>query len=88
MNRERRKNINKVVEEINNLISLLEETKENLENIKSEEEEYYNNIPENLQNSINAENSLTAQDTLDETIYQIDNAIDCLTDAISYCEEI
>lgn len=88
MNRARRKNIYKVVEEINNLIGLLEETKENLEDIKSEEEEYYDNIPENLQNSINAENSLTAQDNLEEAIYKIDNAIDCLTDAISYCEEI
>lgn len=74
MNKARRKALDEV-------ISKIEEAKELLENLQAEEEEYRDNIPENLQGSERYEaadaavdNMSSAADALDEAISSIESA--------------
>lgn len=71
MNKQRRKNIK-------NNIDALGVIKNNLEDILAEEEDYFNNMPENLQGSIRGEESEEAIDTLTEMIDAIEECIDNL----------
>lgn len=64
MNNTRRKAIKEVMKKIENLEGLLIEIKEELEFIRDEEEEYMNNIPENLQTSERYEKAEAATDNL------------------------
>lgn len=74
MNKVRRKALDEV-------ISKIEEAKELLENLQAEEEEYRDNMPENLQGSERYEaadaavdNMSSAMDALDEAISSIESA--------------
>jgi len=74
MNKARRKALDEV-------ISKIEEAKELLENLQAEEEEYRDNMPENLQGSERyeaadaaVENMSSAVDALDEAISSIESA--------------
>lgn len=67
MNKERRKNIQDVADQLEDLRSALE-------GIQGEEEEYRDNIPENLQGS--------------ERYERADEACDALGDAVSSLEDI
>lgn len=74
MNKARRKALDEV-------ISKIEEAKELLENLQAEEEEYRDNMPENLQGSERYEaadaavdNTSSAVDALDEAISSIESA--------------
>ena len=74
MNKARRKALDEV-------ISKIEEAKELLENLQAEEEEYRDNMPENLQGSERYEaadaavdNKSSAVDALDEAISSIESA--------------
>ena len=49
MNKVRRKMIDKVIEEVAVLQNTLEELQQRIEEIKEEEQDYLDNIPENLQ---------------------------------------
>ena len=76
MNKARRKALDEV-------ISKIEEAKELLENLQAEEEEYRDNMPENLQGSERYEaadaavdNMSSAVDALDEAISSIESAQD------------
>ena len=78
MNKARRK-------ELSNVINGLSSTKEKdelyswiniLENIKSDEEDYYDNIPENLQYSQRAEDSEAAIDSLEEALDLLNEVYD------------
>lgn len=71
MNKQRRKNIK-------NNIDALGVIKNNLEHILAEEEDYFNNMPENLQGSIRGEESEEAIDILTEMIDAIEECIDNL----------
>lgn len=51
MNKVRRKMIDKVIEEVAVLQNTLEELQQQIEEIKEEEQDYLDNIPENLQSS-------------------------------------
>ena len=74
MNKQRRKSIK-------DNISILENIKSRLENILSDEECYFDNMPENLQGSLRGEESEEAIDLLAE-------AIDNLSECINNLEEI
>ena len=74
MNKTRRQQLRKWLEDI-------EEIKNKLENICSDEEDYYDQIPENLQSGQRACDS-------EEAIDQMNGAIDALDEAISCIEEI
>lgn len=71
MNKTRRKNIQDVVDQ-------LEELKSTLEGIQGEEEEYRDNIPENLQGSARYEASDEACDALGEAVDGLEEIIDSL----------
>lgn len=71
MNKERRNRISVV----NNRLNVLAEE---LRSIKEEEENYYDNIPENLQGSMRAEESEEAIDLLDEVVGKIEEIVDQL----------
>lgn len=75
MNKNRRKLIS-------NNIALLESIKSNLENILSDEEYYFDNMPENLQGSMRGEESESAIEILQNTIEEIENCIDNLNEIV------
>ena len=82
MNKKRRKRISNVINEINLakkhrdlLKTRLEEIKNELENILYEEEDYFDNMPENLQGSIRGEDAEEAIDYLTDAIDSLDCAI-------------
>ncbi len=71
MNKKRRK-------EIRELINELEELKEKIEIVLEEEQDYYDNMPENLQGSERGEIAESAISELEESLDNIDNAIENL----------
>ena len=71
MNKARRKNIQDVVNQ-------LEDLKSTLEDLQGEEEEYRDNIPENLQGSERYEKAEEACDTLSEAVDGQENIITSL----------
>lgn len=71
MNKQRRKTI------IDN-IRLIENIRNNLENILSDEQDYFDNMPENLQGSIRGEDSENAIDILTNTVDSLDEIINSL----------
>lgn len=73
MNNQRRKEIDKLISSIDALKNVAEE-------LLSEEEDYRDNIPENLQGSQRYEDA-------DEACDHLDDAIACIEDAISALEE-
>ena len=75
MNKQRRK-------EIQNAIKLLDGVKEQLENILSDESDYFDNMPENLQGSSRGEESENAIDVMQDVIDELDNCISNLTEII------
>lgn len=76
MNNKRRKEIETIVQRLNNIKDNLYDSKAGLNGILSDEEMYYDNIPENLQSSMRAIDSEDAISALEEAIDCIDSAID------------
>lgn len=74
MNRNRKERIKKICEELRRCLCELNE-------IHDEEEEYYDNIPDNLQGSERAESS-------EEAIESLDNAAENISEACDYLEAI
>ncbi len=73
MNKIRRKSLRDIIDQ-------LEELRDALDTLKEEEEEYRDNIPENMQGSERYEIAEAACDNLD-------SAVDSLDEVISYIEE-
>ena len=73
MNKQRRNSIKNAVDKL-----IL--AKELIEDIKSEEENAFENMPENLQCSMRGEESEEAIDTLEEVVDQLNEIIDNLDD--------
>lgn len=74
MNNKRRKQISKVIEQI-------EESKDIITGILDEEQESLDNMPENLLESERAEQSQNAIDALDSAIGNLEEAISSLEEA-------
>ena len=76
MNKLRRKELSEVIRALSivkdkdNLYSIINE----LDNIKCDEEDYYDNIPENLQYSQRAEDSEQAIDNMEEALNLLNEA--------------
>ena len=75
MNKQRRK-------EISVVITKLENIKEELENILGDEQDYYDNIPENLQMSERADQSSEAIDIMEDVVSSIDDITNQLEEVI------
>ena len=71
MNRNRRKQINGVIE-------MLRVAYENIDTIKTDEEFAFDSLPEGFQSSIRGEQMEEAVDSLDEVMEYIDEAIELL----------
>lgn len=74
MNKARRKALDEV-------ISKIEEAKELLENLQAEEEEYWDNMPENLQGSERYEAADAAVDNMSSAVDALDEAISSIESA-------
>lgn len=74
MNKARRKALDAV-------ISKIEEAKELLENLQAEEEEYRDNMPENLQGSERYEAADAAVDNMSSAVDALDEAISSIESA-------
>lgn len=74
MNKERRKNINELVEQ-------LERIKELVNDLQAEEQEYLDSIPENLQGSERYEKAEMAVSYLDDAYNSLEDATTALTEA-------
>lgn len=75
MNAARRKALNTIIDQ-------LEDLKTELEDLLSEEEEYRDNMPENLQSSERYENADRACDSLQDAVYELESSLDSITDAV------
>lgn len=73
MNKQRRQKIRDVRKEIENC-------KENLQKILDEEQDYFDNMPENLQGSVRGFNSEDAIDAMESCIEDLENIIEELTE--------
>ena len=74
MNKARRKALDEV-------ISKIEDAKELLENLQAEEEEYRDNMPENLQGSERYEAADAAVDNMSSAVDALDEAISSIESA-------
>ena len=63
------------------LAAQLEEVKDALENLKGEEEEYLENMPESIQGSERGERAGEAIDNMDTALGALDEAISCMENA-------
>lgn len=72
---------NKRRQQLRRLIEKMETLKSELEIIESDEQEYFDMMPENLQGSMNGMNS-------EEAIDKMADAISCVEEAIEAIEEI
>ena len=75
MNKVRRKNLQSIVDK-------LEELMADVEAIQEEEEEYRDNIPENMQSGDRYEQAEAACDALSEATDSISSAIDSINEAM------
>lgn len=76
MNKNRRSELEKIK-------SRLEDILQDLETLKGEEEEYIDNMPENLQESERAQAAQAAFDEIDEATDNVSNAIGNIETAVS-----
>lgn len=75
MNKARRQQLNKWLQD-------LEEIKSELEDICSDEEYYYDNLPENLQGSQRGMDAEEAIDQMNDAVSSIDDAINAVISII------
>lgn len=69
MNKDRRAKIAKIISEI-------ESVKEILQNVLSDEQDSFDNMPENLQSSMRAEESEEAIDCMENAIEMLESAVE------------
>lgn len=87
MNAPRRKKLQAIIEAIEELKSQLEDQSSDLEELKDEEMEYFENIPENLQSSERYERAETSSSALEEAYDTLSELLDQLGDVTSSIEE-
>lgn len=74
MNAERRKALNSVIDKINDAMS-------ELEGLRDEEEEYKDNMPENMHGSERYENAESAVSNMQEAYDQLEDAVSKIEEA-------
>lgn len=74
MNKARRAELDKVQAMVDTIISSIEEARDMLENLKQEEEDYKDNMPESLQSGDKYQNAESAVDAMQEAFDILDNA--------------
>lgn len=93
MNNNRRKEISKIIEDIESAVSTakekLEELQTSIESVRDEEQEYMDNMPENLQGSERYTTAEQAVDNLDSAVSSIEELIEAMDteDLIGYLND-
>ena len=85
MNKQRRKDIDVIIQNLKNAQSFLDDALSDANNIRDEEQEYYDNMPENMQNGEKGEIAQVAVDNLYEVVSALED-LD-IDDLISKLEE-
>ena len=85
MNNTRRKEIRNIMDELETMAGKLDDLYSWLDELKSEEEEYRDNIPENLQGGIRYEESEEASDNME---YASDALYDLSLEMTNYIEDV
>lgn len=75
------------LETLNRCLELLQEAYDDLEMVKDEEEEAYDNMPEGLQESERGDMMQEAIDALDDALWPIETAHDDLEEVIGNAED-
>ena len=88
MNKVRRNELMEWVRRVEEWAAHGEELKSQLENICSDEQDYFDNMPENLQGSQRGMDAEAAIDAMNDAIESIDNAVEAAEDAASCVEDI
>lgn len=88
MNKNRRKELMEWVRKAEAWATHGEELKDELESICSDEQNYFDNIPENLQGGQRATDAEEAIDAMNEAIESMGNAIEAAEEAASCVDEI
>lgn len=88
MNKNRRKELMEWVRKAEEWASQGEELKRDLENICSDEQDYFDNMPENLQGSMRGMDAEEAIEAMNEAIDCMGNAIEAAEEASSCIEDI
>lgn len=74
MNDERRKRLDEIKERISSIMNeLTGDITEQLQSIRDEEQEYYDNMPESIQNGERGERTQQVIDSLDEAISDLES---------------
>jgi len=73
MNAERRKALAKIADEIGVLIGKAADLKDELETLRDEEQDYYDNMPESIQAGEKGDNATAAIEVMDSVIDELDN---------------
>ena len=87
MNNTRRTAISKVSQKVGNIKGELEALMQEIEEIKGEEEDYKDNILENLQGREKFEIAENAIENLEEAYNSLDDVVGTLEDVESYLDE-
>lgn len=88
MNKMRRKELMEWVKKAEEWTAQGEQLKSELEGICTDEQDYFDNIPENLQGSQRGMDAEEAIDAMNEAIESMDNAIEAAEEAASCIEDI
>lgn len=88
MNKNRRKELMEWVRMAEEWATHGEELRDKLENICSDEQDYFDNMPENLQGGMRGMDAEEAIDAMNEAIECMGNAIDAAEEAASCIEDI
>ena len=88
MNKNRRKELMEWISKAESWASQGETLKDELENICSEEQDYFDNMPENLQGSMRGMDAEEAIDKMNDAIESMGNAIEAAEEAARCIEEI
>ena len=75
MNNDRRKQLREI-------ITVLENVKVDLEAIRDDEQDYMDNIPENLQGSSRCDTAEEAIDNMDDALNYLEDVMDFISEAI------
>jgi len=87
MNNTRRKAISEVSQKDGNIKGEVESLMQDIESIKGEEEDYKDNIPENLQGGEKYEVAENAIENLNAAYYSLDDILGSLEEVESYLDE-
>lgn len=76
MNKERRAKLSKLQERMQELIEQANQLREDIDAVRDEEQEYFDNMPESLQNGEKGEKAQAAIDAMDEAVGYLDELTD------------